>query len=151
MKTERESAESDEEAGSFSPTRENYYYDSYLTPESDAFREPFDYALKRSVEEPLSPTSSTNSALPPKRARGRPYKEASVKITCLRPEDRISNTLSVDFNKLQEEGLGTIFLHTWFFYFYQFKFCSHLHVTKQDVSTSQIVVMSWSWSCNMRR
>lgn len=106
MKTERESAESDDDAGSYSPTRENFYYDSYYAADPDAFREPFDYALKRTVEEPLSPSSSTSIAVPAKRSRGRPYKEASVKITCLRPEDRMSNTLSVDFNKLQEEGLG---------------------------------------------
>lgn len=105
VKTERESGESDEDAAGYSPSRENFYYDSYYTQDS----EPFDYALKRSMEEPLSPSSTTSLAAPVKRARGRPYKEASVKITCLRPEDRISNTLSVDLNKLQEEGLG-IFL-----------------------------------------
>ena len=72
-------------------------------------REPFEYPLKRSADELFSSTSAggaTNQATPTKRGRGRPYKEACVKLTCLRPEDRLSTTLTVDFNKRQEEGLG---------------------------------------------
>ncbi|XP_052276402.1 uncharacterized protein LOC127875388 isoform X2 [Dreissena polymorpha] len=109
VKTERESAESDDDTGSYSPTRENFYYDSYYTGEHDTFREQFsDYPLKRSSDDILnSPTASTPGvAIPTKRSRGRPYKEASVKITCLKPDDRHTNTLSVDFIKLQEEELG---------------------------------------------
>ncbi|KAL4239157.1 hypothetical protein ACF0H5_003859 [Mactra antiquata] len=108
VKTERESAESDDDASGYSPSRENFYYDGFYTGETDTFREPLDYPLKRTLsDDPLSPSSSTpNVAVPVKRMRGRPYKEASVKITCLRPEDRLATTLTVDFNKLQEEELG---------------------------------------------
>lgn len=108
VKTERESEESDEDTGSYSPTRENFYYDTFYTGDTDSFREPFEYpTLKRAIEDPLSPSSTSPSiAVPAKRTRGRPYKEACVKITCLRPEDRLATTLTVDFNKLQEEELG---------------------------------------------
>ncbi|WAR18246.1 CRYAB-like protein [Mya arenaria] len=107
VKTERESADSDDDTGSYSPSRENFY-DSYYTSESDPLRDSFlEYStLKRPLEEVISPTSATATpTTPAKRARGRPYKEACVKITCLKPEDKM-NTLSVDFNKLQEEELG---------------------------------------------
>lgn len=108
VKTERESAESDDDTGSYSPTRENFYYDSFYSGDTDTFREQFEYTpLKRPAEDPISPSStSPNVAIPAKRTRGRPYKEACVKITCLRPEDRLATTLTVDFNKLQEEELG---------------------------------------------
>lgn len=107
VKTERESGESDDDTGSYSPTRENFYYDAYYTGEADAFREQFDYPQKRAADEPLSPTNSSgSSAVPAKRARGRPYREVCVKITCLRPEDRLATTLTVDFTKLQDEELG---------------------------------------------
>ena len=97
-----------DEQGGYSPTRENYsYFDSYYSGDTDTFREHLDYSLKRSAEDQLSPTSSTLSIpTPTKRGRGRPYKEVSVKITCLRPEDNKASSLTVDFAKLQDEGLG---------------------------------------------
>lgn len=119
VKTERESADSDDDTGSYSPSRENFY-ESFYGSESDPLRDSFlEYSstpLKRPLEESLSPTSLTpissttsSTSTSAKRARGRPYKEACVKITCLKPEDKM-NTLSVDFNKLQEEELGISFL-----------------------------------------
>ena len=98
-----------DEPGGYSPTRsENYnYFDSYYGGDTDTFREHLEYSLKRSADDQLSPTSSCLSIpTPTKRGRGRPYKEVSVKITCLRPEDNKASSLTVDFAKLQDEGLG---------------------------------------------
>ena len=95
-----------DEQGGYSPTRENYYFDNYYGGD-DTFREHLDYSLKRSADDQLSPSSTSLSIpTPSKRGRGRPYKEVSVKITCLRPEDNKASSLTVDFGKLQDEGLG---------------------------------------------
>lgn len=99
-----------DEQGGYSPTRsENYFFDNYYGGDSDTFREHLEYSLKRSADDQLSPASSGVSVpTPTKRGRGRPYKEVSVKITCLRPEDNKASSLTVDFSKLQEEGLGML-------------------------------------------
>ncbi|XP_060558298.1 uncharacterized protein LOC132718600 [Ruditapes philippinarum] len=90
VKTERESEESDEETGSYSPTRENYYYDTFYAGDADSFRVLEYPPLKRTIEDPLSPSSTSPSiAVPAKRTRGRPYKEACVKITCLSRKNRL--------------------------------------------------------------
>ena len=108
VKTERESADSDDDTGSYSPSRD--FYDNYYPGDTDTFKDAFEYDLKRAHEEPLSPVGLAPG--PAKRSRGRPYKSASVKITCLKPEAKMPTTFNTDFIKLQEEGLGIICLHT---------------------------------------